>query len=106
MELHKLDVEAKELEKIIRFFPHAGSGGERDHDQVQEEVTKARKAYETKDRAFSGKPQKVYHDVMCNLDAHSGVLGMIPQGNTYVSVVAGAVKTLVKVSKLDFAFRY
>ncbi len=104
MELHKLDVEAKELEKIIRFFPQADSGGKWDHEQVQEEVTRARKTYETKDRAFSGKPQKMYHDVMCNLDAHSGVLGMIPQGNTYVSVVAGAVKTLVKVSKVDSAF--
>lgn len=98
-------MEAKELEKIIRYFPQAGIGGKWDYDQVQEEVTRAGRAYETKDRAFSGKPQKVYHDVMCNLDAHSGVLGMIPQGNTYISVVAGAVKTLVKVSKVDSAFR-
>lgn len=42
---------------------------------------------------------------MCNLDAHSGVLSMIPQSNTYVSLVAGAVKTLVKVisSMLHFS---
>ncbi len=98
-------MEAKELEKIIRHFPQADTGGKWDYDQVQEEVMKAGKAYETKDRAFSGKPQKVYHDVMCNLDAHSGVLAMIPQGNTYVSIVAGAVKTLVKVSKVESAFR-
>ena len=99
-------MEAKELEKIIGYFPKAGIGGTWDYDQVQEEVTKATKAYETKDRAFSGKPQKVYHGVMCNLDAHSGVLSMIPQGNTYVSIVAGAVKTLVKVSKVDSTFSY
>ena len=99
-------MEAKELEKIVRCFPKADIGSTWDYAQVQEEVTKAGKAYETKDRAFSGKLQKVYHDVMCNLDAHSGVLGMIPQGNTYVSVVAGAVKTLVKVSKTDSTSRY
>lgn len=92
-------MEAKELEKIIKTFPEAGVGDTWGYDQVQAAVTQAKKAYETKNRAFSGKPQKVYHDVMCNLDAHSGVLSMVPQGNTYVSVVAGAVKTLVKVSR-------
>lgn len=97
LELKRLDVEAKELERIIKSFPQA-IGDDWGYDQVQAAVTQAQKAYETKSRAFSGKPQKVYHDVMCNLDAHSGVLSMIPQGNTYVSVVAGAVKTLVKAS--------
>lgn len=95
-------MEAKELERIIKSFPQA-IGDDWGYDQVQAAVTQAQKAYETKSRAFSGKPQKVYHDVMCNLDAHSGVLSMIPQGNTYVSVVAGAVKTLVKVSKANAA---
>lgn len=94
-------MEAKELERIIKKFPQAGIGDNWGYDQVQAAVTQAQKAYETKSRAFSGKPQKVYHDVMCNLDAHSGVLSMIPEGNTYISVVAGAVKTLVKVSKAD-----
>ncbi|CAD6588021.1 MAG: hypothetical protein ASARMPRED_003382 [Alectoria sarmentosa] len=98
LELKKLDVEAKELEKIVETFPQTGVGGNWGYDDVQAAVTQAKKAYESKNRAFSGKAQKVYHDVMCNLDAHSGVLSMVPQGNTYVSVVAGAVKTLVKAS--------
>ena len=97
-------MEAKELEKVIKTFPQAGVGGDWGYDQVEAAVKQATKTYETKDRLFSGKPQKVYHDVMCNLDAHSGVLSMIPQGNTYVSVVTGAVKTLVKVSKSESAF--
>ena len=92
-------MEAKELEKIIETFPQTGVGGNWGYDDVQAAVTQAKKAYESKNRAFSGKAQKIYHDMMCNLDAHSGVLSMVPQGNTYVSVVAGAVKTLVEVSR-------
>ena len=82
----------------MKAFPEAGNVSKWGYVDAQAAVTEAKKAYETKKRAFSGKPQKVYHDVMCNLDAHSGLLRIIPDGNTYVSVVAGAVKTLVKVS--------
>ena len=99
-------MEAKELEKIIKTFPQAGEGRNWGYDQVEAAVAEAKKTYETKDRVFSGKPQKVYHDVMCNLDAHSGVLGVIPQGNTYVSLVTGAVKTLVKVRKSESGLYY
>lgn len=95
-------MEAKELKRIIKSFPEAGDGDNWGYDQVQVAVTQAQKAYETKSRAFSGKTQKMYHDVMCNLDAHAGVLSIIPQGNTYVSVVTGAVKTLVKVSRAEW----
>ena len=90
-------MESQELAKIIKAFPKASAGSYWSFDDVNTAVIEAQKAYETKKRLLSGRPQKLYHDVMCNLDAHAGVLSMIPQGNTYVSLVAGAIKTLVKV---------
>ena len=93
----KLIGESQELSKIIKACPDAGNGDNWTFDDVNRAVIETQKVYETKRRLLSGRPQKVYHDVMCNLDAHSGVLNMIPQSNTYVSLVAGAIKTLVKV---------
>ena len=90
-------MESQELAEIIKAFPEASSGNYWSYDDVNTAVIEAQRAYEKKKRFLHGSPQKLYHDVMCNLDAHSGVLNMIPQGNTYVSVVAGAIKTLVKV---------
>ena len=91
-------MESQELARIIKTYPEAGTHSYWTFDDVSRVVLDAQQAYENKKKLLSGKPQKIYHDVMCNLDAHSGVLSMIPQGNTYLSVVAGAVKTLVKVN--------
>ena len=93
-------MESQELAKIIKAYPEAGTSSYWTFDDFNTVVLEAQQAYETKKRTLSGKPQKVYHDVMCNLDAHSGVLSMIPQGNTYLSVVAGAIRTLVKVTSM------
>ena len=96
-QLDRLGVEAGELQKIIKAFPGVGTGKDWGLQDVQASVNEAKKLWEGKKRLFSGKPQKVYHDIMCNLDAHSGLLCMLPQSNDYVSLVAGAVKTVVKV---------
>ena len=98
VQLDRLGVEAKELQKIIKAFPGAGTGKDWGLEDVQTTVKEAKKTWEGKKRLFSGKPQKVYHDVMCNLDAHSGLLSMLPQSNDYVTLVSGAVKTVVKVN--------
>ena len=97
VELAKLGVEATELQRIISAFPEASSSNKWSLTDVQAAVIDAKRTWEKKKRLFGGKAQQKYHDVMCNLDAHSGVLNMLPQSNTYVSVVAGAVTTIVKV---------
>ena len=97
VELAKLGVEATELQKIINAFPEASSSNKWSLTDVQTAVSDAKLTWEKKKRFWGGKAQQKYHDVMCNLDAHSGVLNMLPQSNTYVSVVAGAVTTIVKV---------
>ena len=97
IELAKLGVEATELQKIINAFPEASGSNNWSLTDVQAAVTNAKQTWENKKRWFGGKSQKKYHDVMCNMNAHSGILGMLPQSNTYVSVVAGAVTTIVKV---------
>ena len=77
--------------------PEAGRTSSWSLEDVQAAVNEAKQTWEEKKRIFAGKPQRKYHDVMCNLDAHSGILKILPQSNTYVSVVAGAVTTIVKV---------
>lgn len=68
------------------------------YDSVKDAVEKAKGDWEGKKRLLSGKPQKYFHDIICTLEAHSGLFEIIPSSNTYVSVLTGAVKTLVKVS--------
>ena len=82
----------------MKSFPEAGNSGTWSYDDARNAVNESKRKWESKKRFFGGKAQKTYHDVMCNLDAHSGLLSIIPQSNTYVSVVTGAVKTIVKVS--------
>ncbi|MCJ1247880.1 hypothetical protein MMC30_005095 [Trapelia coarctata] len=97
-DLDKLGVEVKELRKLMKAFPEAGDSNTWTYDDARSAVNESKGKWENKKRFFGGKAQKVYHDVICNLDAHSGFLSIIPQSNTYVSVVTGAVKTIVKTS--------
>ncbi|KAL8795189.1 MAG: hypothetical protein Q9195_002344 [Heterodermia aff. obscurata] len=87
--VNKLNVESQVLAKIIEAVQEAGTGHHSTFDDVSTAVMEAQKVYETKKRLLSGRPQKVYHDVMCNLDAHAGVLSMIPQSNTMCVDIPG-----------------
>ncbi|KAL9039294.1 MAG: hypothetical protein Q9214_004935 [Letrouitia sp. 1 TL-2023] len=98
VQLERLGVVAKELQKILQAFSGAGTGKDWRLKDGKETVEEARKTWEGKKRMISGKPQKINHDVMCNLDTHSGLLCMLPQSNNYVALVAGAIKTIVKAS--------
>ena len=89
--------ESTELQRVVEDFAQVDNTGLGSYLQVRNAVTDAAETWEGKRRLFLGKPQKAYHNFMCNLDAHSGLLSLLPQSNDYVTIIAGAVKTIVKV---------
>lgn len=91
-------MKASQLQKVLESFQEVGTDSSWSDDDVHSAVTNAQEAYEPKERLSPDNPRKTYHVVMCNLDSHSVVLSMIPKGNVYVSLVAGAIAALVKVS--------
>ena len=49
---------------------------------------------------MDGKVQRGMHDVLSKLKVHSGLLSMLPSQEKYLSVVTGAMNTLIKVGSL------
>jgi hypothetical protein len=60
-------------------------------------VNEAKATWENKKRFWGGTPQNYFHEMMGKFDAHSNLFIIFPSENNYGSVVAGAVKGLVKV---------
>ena len=97
-ELQDLDIQASQLRKAIGVFNRNESDQRWTIEDLTATVNRVKTEWENKKRFRDGKVQKTYHDIVCGLDAHSSLFAIVPSSNDYVSIVAGAIRCLVKAS--------
>lgn len=49
-------------------------------------------------QGYLGKTQSMFHKFCGTLDSHSSLLKLLPEGNEYVSIFAGSLNAIIKVS--------
>jgi hypothetical protein len=98
IELRDLEIEKVKLDLAIKEFQKSNNTGDWTFDGVTAAVNDAKAQWTNKKRFWSGKPQDHFHDMMGKFDAHSNLFTIFPSENNYGSIVAGAIKSLVKVS--------
>lgn len=61
-------------------------------------VTEVTSQWQTKRQdGRAGKAKRLFHRFCATLDSHSSLLKMLPEGNEYVSIFAGALNAIIKV---------
>jgi hypothetical protein len=100
MGLRVLQEESEQLKKLLEeAFP----GSKKDtwsYDDLLSEVDASQKAWADKKRLGRGKPQELFHRLMKNLNAHSDLLKLLPEGDKYTSILTGSLTAMIKVGLL------
>ena len=90
--------EGEKLSKIVAKAYPTDTREYWSYRDVQQAVEISRFAWESKQRVGKGRPQRWFHSLIMKFHMHATLFSIFPAGNTYASIVAGAVMMLVKVS--------